>query len=256
MSGGRIPDENLCIICHQNRGTIQISDGLVCGKCMPKELLPKAPGLSRENIRIFHRLHQGEDWENCEGGGEQPISAPAPDRSMIITANDGILLCDELTRQFRTADRADIVVSFILKSGLNDIIDGIRDLTSRGKLRVITTAYMGNTEYEALDELFGLPNTEVRMELHSGDDRLHAKAFIFYRRDGSGTVFVGSANISHSALTYGEEWVSKIREQDAPEVMKDAGDAYDRMWNSGNYVPVDRGSRASVEAALQRNGRN
>ena len=175
---------------------------------------------------------------------------------MAITLRDGIVLADELNAQIRTADSIDMVVSFILMSGLNLIIDSLREFTKRGRLRVITTAYMGNTEYEAVEQIIRLPNTELRMELDSERNRLHAKSFIFYRSGGHGTAYVGSANISRSALTSGEEWVVKVREEDVPLVIDDLRKGYEALWRSGHIKPISLSDRAEVESALEKRGRS
>lgn len=246
-------DRERCIVCDTRMGTIQTRDGLVCKECMPLDLLPRASSLSTHNIQSYIRTHRG--YRTCA------VSTPArfehtvsPDRSMAITQSDTIVLADELNARIQEADRIDMVISFIKMSGLNLIIDSLRRFANRGRLRVITTAYMGHTEYEAVDELMSLPNTEVRMELDANGDRLHAKCFIFDRDDGRGTAYVGSANISKTALTSGEEWVVKLREEDVPQVLGDLRNAYDCLWGSDNVRPVTKADRADIEMALERRG--
>jgi len=158
-------------------------------------------------------------------------------------------------RGIRRADSIDIVVSFILCSGLNLLIDSLYDFTRHGKLRVITTTYMGNTEYEALEQLIHLPNTQVKIELNSLEHRLHAKAFLFNRSDGTSVAYVGSANISKSALTTGEEWVVKIREQDCREPIYDVRCSFEYLWNNYQFVTVTPTNRAQIESAIMNGGK-
>ena len=173
---------------------------------------------------------------------------------MAITHNDSIILADELNNQISTADRIDIIVSFILTSGLNLLLNELRAHTRNKPLRVITTTYMGATQFEAIDELLSLDNTEVRMELEAQITRLHAKGFIFYRKNGNSTAYVGSANISKSALTSGEEWVIKVREKDVPQVIEDLKNGFDSLWCSNHIKPITKTDRADVEIALARKG--
>ena len=252
----RCRPKDMCIMCDSDPGTIRTSEGMVCERCMPRELLPRASVLRRRDIAVFMKSHPGapscfDDGDTCREGG-----TVSPDRSMAITLSDGIVLADELNAQIRTADSIDMVVSFILMSGLNLIIDSLREFTKRGKLRVITTAYMGTTEYEAVEQIVRLPNTELRMELDSERNRLHAKSFIFYRAGGHGTAYVGSANISKSALTSGEEWVVKVREEDVPLVIDDLRKGYDAIWRSGHVKRISLSDRAEVESALEKRGRS
>lgn len=47
--------EERCIICDERRGTILTIDGLVCERCMPREILPSAGPLGRHNIISYRR---------------------------------------------------------------------------------------------------------------------------------------------------------------------------------------------------------
>lgn len=240
---------SVCIICDERVGTIQTIDGMVCSYCMPKELLPQAVSLRKHRIMIYCKTNPG--WESCAGMSQHQEEAEIEDRSAAITHSTPTILADELNAQIGTAESIDIVVSFIKQSGLSLLLGRLADFSRRGKLRVITTAYMGATEYEALNELFRLPNTEVRMELNAESTRLHAKSFIFNRPDGDSTVFVGSANISRTALTDGEEWVVKLLEKDVPEVVRELRMSYGTLWNSENVKSVSQRNRAEIESALK-----
>ena len=244
---------DLCIICGTERGTYRTADGMVCPGCMPADLVQRSGDLRKHEIIIHRKLHPSHGI--AKDGPEVTGRCVSGDRSMAITLSDDVILADELNAQIRTADDVDMVVSFILMSGLNIILDSLRELTRHGRLRVITTAYMGTTEYEAVDELVRLPNTEVRMELDSDRNRLHAKSFIFHRANGHSTAYVGSANISRSALTGGEEWVIKVREEDVPLVIEDLDRGYEALWNSDHVRRITPHDRAVVEAALEKRGR-
>lgn len=246
-------DRRTCIICGENVGTIQTVDGLVCPSCMPLELMPQAGRLRKHSIVIYHRTNTG--WESCGGTVGTPDKRDIEDRSAAITTATPTILADELIEQIRTAESVDIVVSFIMLSGLSLLMGALTEFTRHGRLRVVTTSYMGATEYPALVELFSLPNTEVRMELNAERSRLHAKSFIFNRPDNLSVAFVGSANISKSALTDGEEWVVKLREQDVPEVIGDLRRSYEALWNSNNVKTVTAMNRAEIEASLERRGK-
>lgn len=249
----KVRDRGVCMICNENAGTIRTADGLVCQHCMPQELFPRAERMTEQRIRSYCRSAPG--WESCAGTVRYREGAEIEDRSAAITGSTPTMLADELNAQIGTAESIDIVVSFIKQSGLCLILDGLTEFVSRGRLRVITTAYMGATEYEALDELFVLPNTEVRMELNAESTRLHAKSFIFNRSGGTGVAFVGSANISKVALTGGEEWVVKLREEDVPGVVGELRTSFEELWNSTGLKPVGRRNRAEVESALERRGK-
>ena len=243
-----------CIVCGIRGGTIHISDGYVCSSCMPIELMPDADNITLQRLLLFEKIHPC--CVRCsEGNTSEDAVCSDFERSMLFTARTPGTLADELNRRFLTADSADLIVSFIKMSGVSLLFDSIRTFVRRNKLRIITTVYMGITESEALYELASLPNTEIRMELKSKSSPLHAKSMIFGSRDGNGTAYVGSANLTKSALTSGEEWVVKLREQDVPELVSDLKNAFNAMWNSGTLNKVTEANRADVERALQSYGR-
>ena len=132
----------------------------------------------------------------------------------LFTAGKGSpSLLQEIRRELASADQVDILVSFITVSGVRKLQDVLQQITATGaqgqsatRLRILTTTYTGATEARALDELARLPGCEVRVSLDGRRTRLHAKAWLFQRKTGFGSAYVGSANLSGAALTGGLEW--------------------------------------------------
>src|SRR5205085_9779896 len=100
---------------------------------------------------------------------------------------------------------------------VRDALAGVKE--RGGRIRVITTTYMGATEKRAVDELIAL-GADVRIAFDARTTKLHAKGWLLERGSGLTTAFVGSSNLSHTALFDGRAWNGRLSEVDAPHVVE------------------------------------
>lgn len=174
---------------------------------------------------------------------------------LLINARGEPALHEELAAEMASADRVDLLCAFIKWQGLRLIVDAIDQLCTEGKpLRVITTTYVGATERRAVDELVRR-GAEVKISYETRTTRLHAKAWLFRRRTGWDTGYVGSSNLSRSALVDGLEWNVRLSRGDTPLLLSKFAATFDSYWADPrfeSYDPDRDGSR--LAQALRTSG--
>lgn len=163
----------------------------------------------------------------------------------------------EVVKEFASADSVDLLCAFITWHGLRLLEKAVAALAERGgRLRVITTTYVGATERRALDRLVAL-GAEVKVSYETRTTRLHAKSWLFRRASGCSTAYVGSSNMSKAALVDGLEWNVRLSNIEQPHLIATFADTFENYWADPSfeaYLPERDGDRLSRALAAERGG--
>jgi superfamily II DNA or RNA helicase/diadenosine tetraphosphate (Ap4A) HIT family hydrolase/HKD family nuclease/SOS-response transcriptional repressor LexA len=215
------------------------------------------------------------DWSSPPGPG---ASAEQPQRMTV--GEPGRHLGPALAPLFERADEAILVASFVKQSGVREIEHLFDRLLRRGGLlRLVTGDYLEITQADALRGLLDLQRAsaafhrlddagerndddeeaeadepvrgrfELRVVKHEDIGRaFHPKAYLFRwgAEPGDGVAYVGSSNLSRSALIEGVEWnlrIERSRDRDGFDEVRAAAEA---LWQRASTI--DEGWLAEYQA--------
>ncbi|ABP65679.1 type III restriction enzyme, res subunit [Caldicellulosiruptor saccharolyticus DSM 8903] len=132
-------------------------------------------------------------------------------------ANENFL--EELKKAFSKAVEINMIVSFLLESGVRLIIEDLIEAKKRNcPIRIVTGRYLNITQPSALYLIKDRLGSYVDLRFFKDDNiPFHPKAYIIEYEGGKGDIFIGSSNLSESALTYGIEWNYRIEKTTNPK---------------------------------------
>jgi superfamily II DNA or RNA helicase len=199
------------------------------------ELRSETPSAKGEVLRSIH--------------GRMPDGSAAIINSPLIPLLDTALLTNspgeprvghQIGAEIASADRIDVVMAFIRRSGIAPMREQLRRHVEAGRqLRVLTTVYTGSTEADALDWLVNL-GAHVRVSYDTTTTRLHAKAWLFHRESGFSTAYVGSSNLTHSAQVAGLEWNVRVSGARNRPVIDKVAAVFDSYWELPDFEAYDK----------------
>lgn len=113
----------------------------------------------------------------------------------------------QLKMSMMKAEKIDIIVSFLMESGVRLILKDLKAALDRGvQVRILTGNYLGITQPSALYLIKKELGNRVDLRFYNHRERsFHPKSYIFHYKNMS-EIYIGSSNISRSALTSGIEW--------------------------------------------------
>lgn len=134
-----------------------------------------------------------------------------------------------------------MIVSFVMESGVKTILSYLLDAASRQvPIQLLTGRYLGITEPSALYLLHSQLGDNVAIHFYDEPIRsFHPKAYIFdYYEDSE--VFIGSSNLSRSALTSGIEWNYRFLKSQHPQDYTLVSEHFDQMFHDHAVAAVGK----------------
>ena len=131
--------------------------------------------------------------------------ATQDDDSNCSTGDNDYLL-PKLTASLKRAKSIDIIVGFLMESGVKLLINDLKQVADKGvRIRILTGNYLNITQPQALYLVKDALGEKVDLRFYNiANKSFHPKSYIFeYEEDGD--IFIGSSNMSNSALTTGIE---------------------------------------------------
>ncbi|MGO1665974.1 DUF3427 domain-containing protein [Flaviflexus sp.] len=225
----------------------------------------------RDRVDLLNRALQGIDpddrieWDDAKGKFSQLVSLSPPEKKAPVRPGTALsevslltnnakepALNKEIARELASADRVDLICSFLKVSGVNLIRTALEQLRDRRvPVRIVATTYMGATDARAVSMLHDL-GAEVKISYQNMSTRLHAKAWLFERDSGFSTAYVGSSNLSAAAMTEGLEWNVRLSSILTPGVLSQFRAAFDAYWQDPEFVTYEPEQFDELDRALER----
>lgn len=205
------------------------------------ELVENADSRSELPIETGEMLHAvlGRAIDGSIAALETP-KTPLLDTTILTNSPGEPRIGTQIRSEIPSSDRIDLLMAFIRRSGLAPVHGELRRHCESGRpLRVLTTTYTNSTESRALDLLRDL-GADVRVSYDTSTTRLHAKSWIFHRKSGYSTAYIGSSNLTHSAQVSGLEWNVRLSGVRNPDGIDKIAAVFDSYWESGDFAPYER----------------
>ncbi len=123
----------------------------------------------------------------------------------------------QLKMSIQRAEQIDIIVSFLMESGVRMLLKDLRAALERQvPIRILTGNYLGITQPSALYLIKKELGEQVDLRFYNETGRsFHPKSYMFHYQ-GYSEIYIGSSNVSRSALTSGIEWNYRFSSETDP----------------------------------------
>ncbi|MGV8150013.1 MAG: DEAD/DEAH box helicase family protein [Alkaliphilus sp.] len=153
----------------------------------------------------------------------------------VITGGDNNLY-EQLSKAIRNSTEMKFIVAFLMESGINLLLEDLEYAFIRGaKITIITGTYMNITQPSAIALLRSKFGEAIKIRFFSDPTiSFHPKTYIL-KSGNNGLVFIGSSNLSSSALKKGVEWNYRLDKQHSTEDFTEFERRFDDVYNNKSF---------------------
>lgn len=182
-------------------------------------------------------------FKDSESYVEDALSNLAPKpictNSNVTTGEDNHLY-EKLKDSIRNAKAIDIIVSFLMDSGVKMILNDLKEAIDRNvSIRILTGSYLNITSPTALYMLKRELKDKVDLRLYNEKNKsFHPKSYIFHNENDS-EIYIGSSNISRGALTDSIEWNYRFFKSQNPDDFSEFYSTFENLFNNYSIIVND-----------------
>lgn len=155
------------------------------------------------------------------------------DAHSVLNLRDEPRMLDALRHGLSWATDARFAVSFTRFSGLQLLVDPVKEQVARGgAVKLLTSTYLSTTQPEALSALLELDGVECRVQ--DGPDGFHSK-FFWFRGPSAAECWAGSSNLSAGGLSTNLEW--NLRSRDLVRI-RETEAQFNALWSRPDVKPL------------------
>ena len=153
-------------------------------------------------------------------------------RENVSTGNSNYLY-NHLKSSFHKALKIDIIVSFLMESGVKLLINELRKAVNNNiPIRILTGNYLKITQPSALYLIKGEFKDKIDIRFYNvANKSFHPKSYIFHGKNES-SIYIGSSNISKGALTDSIEWNYRLLKSQNEEDFNEFCNTVEDLFNN------------------------
>ncbi|MEG2017306.1 MAG: phospholipase D-like domain-containing protein, partial [Clostridium sp.] len=188
--------------------------------------------------------HEIKEKINEEALAGKEIALEGIYSNNVITGDKNHLYY-RLKESFKRAEKIDIIVSFLMESGVKLLLEDLKEALSRDvKIRILTGNYLNITQPQALYLLKDKLGDKIDLRFYNVKNKsFHPKSYIFHSPSES-EIYIGSSNISRGALTSSIEWNYRFAKAKSEEDFNAFCDTFEDLFENHSQIIDDEVLRA------------